>query len=258
MATNNSKPVADLRIGAVKATIWENEVGGITRNNVTFSRLYRDEGQWKMTHSFGFKNLLTLAKLADQAHTLIAERNAEVASDDEAAKALMCYSMASCEPYAPALPFTAPNVVSPQHDISGHHKSRSSGVSSESGRTSCGRDRIPPHAAEPSAGDAIPTTPSPPPSSEPHRRGTTSTACTSMSSRLAPAAGSSASSSAAGVPNLDSAPSPPSRSPRPARRPSPTAISPARVETLSPTSAASRASPPSPRRPSRRVGPVYC
>ena len=34
----------------------------------------------------------------------------------------------------------------------------------------------PPHAAEPSAGDAIPTTPSPPPSSEPHRRGTTSTA----------------------------------------------------------------------------------
>ena len=45
MATNNSKPVAALRIGAVKATILENEVGGITRNNVTFLRLYRDEGQ---------------------------------------------------------------------------------------------------------------------------------------------------------------------------------------------------------------------
>ena len=27
MATNN-KPVAELRIGAVKATVWENEVGG--------------------------------------------------------------------------------------------------------------------------------------------------------------------------------------------------------------------------------------
>ena len=30
MATNNSKPAAELRIGAVKATIWENEFGGIT------------------------------------------------------------------------------------------------------------------------------------------------------------------------------------------------------------------------------------
>ena len=87
MATHN-KPVAELRIGAVKATVWENEVGGITRHNVTFSRIYRDEDQWKTTHSYGFKNLLTLAKLADQAHTLIAERNAEAAQaagDGEAA-----------------------------------------------------------------------------------------------------------------------------------------------------------------------------
>ena len=89
MATNNnSKPAAELRIGTVKATVWENEVGGITRHNVTFSRIYRDEGQWKSTHSFGFNNLLTVAKLADQAHTLISERSAEAApsaSDAEAA-----------------------------------------------------------------------------------------------------------------------------------------------------------------------------
>ena len=80
---SNSKPAGELRIGAVKATIWENEVGGITRHNVTFSRIYRDEGQWKTRQSFGFKNLLTLAKVADQAHTLIAERNAEAASAAE-------------------------------------------------------------------------------------------------------------------------------------------------------------------------------
>ena len=73
---SNSKPAAELRIGAVKATVWENEVGGITRHNVIFSRIYRDEGQWKTAHSFSFKNLLILAKLADQAHTLIAERKA--------------------------------------------------------------------------------------------------------------------------------------------------------------------------------------
>ena len=87
MATHN-KPVAELRIGAVKATIWENEVGGLTHHNVTFSRIYPDGGQWKTTQSFGFSNLLYVAKLADQAHALIAERKAEAASaasDDEAA-----------------------------------------------------------------------------------------------------------------------------------------------------------------------------
>ena len=44
---SNSKPAAERRIGAVKATVLENEVGGITHHNVTVSRLYRDEGQWK-------------------------------------------------------------------------------------------------------------------------------------------------------------------------------------------------------------------
>ena len=102
MATNKRKPAAELRIGTVKATVWENEVGGIPRHNVTFSRLYRDEGQWKTTHSFVFNNLLTLAKLADQAHTLIAERNAEAAqeassaSDDEAVSGLLLSSGRSC------------------------------------------------------------------------------------------------------------------------------------------------------------------
>ncbi len=86
--TTNSKPAAELRIGTVTATIWENEVGGITRHNVTFSRIYRDEGQWKTRQSFGFKNLLTLAKVADQAHTLIAERNAEEASAAEDSEAV--------------------------------------------------------------------------------------------------------------------------------------------------------------------------
>ena len=85
---SNSKRAAELRIGSVKATVWENEVGGVTHHNVTFSRIYPDGGQWKTTHNFRFSNLLYVAKLADQADTLIAERKAEVASavgDDEAA-----------------------------------------------------------------------------------------------------------------------------------------------------------------------------
>ena len=80
MAThNNSKPAAELRIGTVKATVWENEVGGITQHNVSFSRIAPGGGQWKTTQSFRFVKLLSIAKLADQAHTLIAERKAEAA-----------------------------------------------------------------------------------------------------------------------------------------------------------------------------------
>ena len=78
MATNN-KPAAELRIGTVKATVWENEAGGITHHNVTFSRIYPEGGQWKTSQSFAFVNLLSVAKLADQAHTLIAERKAQAA-----------------------------------------------------------------------------------------------------------------------------------------------------------------------------------
>ena len=43
MATNN-KAAAELRIGTVKATVWENEVRGITHHNVTFSRIYPEGG----------------------------------------------------------------------------------------------------------------------------------------------------------------------------------------------------------------------
>ena len=77
MASNNNKPTAELRIGTVKATVWENQVGGFRRHNVTFTRLYRDGDQWKTTDGFGLNNLLALAKLADQAHTLIEALNAE-------------------------------------------------------------------------------------------------------------------------------------------------------------------------------------
>ena len=65
MANNNSKRAAELRIGAVKATVWENDIGGITRHNITFSRLYKDGDQWKTTQTFGRNDLLVLAKVAD-------------------------------------------------------------------------------------------------------------------------------------------------------------------------------------------------
>ena len=43
MASNSKRP-AELRSGTVKATVWENEVGGVTHHNVTFSRIYPEGG----------------------------------------------------------------------------------------------------------------------------------------------------------------------------------------------------------------------
>ncbi len=65
------RPVHEIRMGCVRAAIWENETQNGTRYNVTFSRLYRDGEQWKDSSSYGRDDLLLLAKVADQVHTWI-------------------------------------------------------------------------------------------------------------------------------------------------------------------------------------------
>ena len=76
--TSNTKPVDEVRIGAVKAAIWRNETDNGSRFNVTFSRSYKDsEGEWKSTHSFRRDDLLVVAKVADQAHSRIFELKRE-------------------------------------------------------------------------------------------------------------------------------------------------------------------------------------
>ena len=81
----NQTPTATVRIGAVKAAIWQNQAGDRTRCNVTFSKSYRDaDGQWKSTLSFGRNDLLILAKVADQAHSRIVDlEQGEEAAEQE-------------------------------------------------------------------------------------------------------------------------------------------------------------------------------
>ena len=69
----NQKPVDEIRIGRVKATVWRNGTEDQPRHNVTFSRLYKEGDQWKSTQSFGRNDLLVLAKVADFAHTRISQ-----------------------------------------------------------------------------------------------------------------------------------------------------------------------------------------
>lgn len=68
------KPAHEIRLGRVKATIWENRTEQGTRHNVTVSRLYKDGDQWKQSASFGREDLPLVAKVADLAHTWIYEQ----------------------------------------------------------------------------------------------------------------------------------------------------------------------------------------
>ena len=72
MAKN--KPFDEVRIGSIKATIWENNTEKGARFNITFCRIYRDDEKWHQTDSFGRDDLLVLAKVADLAHSKIIEK----------------------------------------------------------------------------------------------------------------------------------------------------------------------------------------
>jgi hypothetical protein len=72
-AETKNAPVDKVRIGLITASIWENTNDKGTFHNVTFERRYNDGGQWKSSHSYGFNDLLDLAKAADLAHTRIVD-----------------------------------------------------------------------------------------------------------------------------------------------------------------------------------------
>jgi len=64
-------PVHEVRVGRIRAAIWENETQNGSLHNVTLSRSYRDGETWKNSTSFGCDDLLLVAKVADMAHTWI-------------------------------------------------------------------------------------------------------------------------------------------------------------------------------------------
>jgi hypothetical protein len=79
-------PCKVLRLGRVKASIWENAAEDRPFYNVKFTRTYVDEQkQFKDSDSFGRDELLLLAKLADLAHTFVCDQAAAQARPTESA-----------------------------------------------------------------------------------------------------------------------------------------------------------------------------
>ena len=77
-AAASNLPVKTFRLGRVKAAVWENE-NEQKFYTVTFARTYVDEAnKYHGSDSFGRDDLPLVGKLADQAHTFIFERLAEL------------------------------------------------------------------------------------------------------------------------------------------------------------------------------------
>jgi hypothetical protein len=71
MANEKKRPVHEVRMGRIRAAIWENSTDKGVRHNVTISRLYKDGDTWKDSTSFGREDLLLVAKVSDAAHSWI-------------------------------------------------------------------------------------------------------------------------------------------------------------------------------------------
>ena len=82
--SNTNQPLATIRAGALKVTIWGNPgKNGRTRYSVDLSRLYTDkEGNWRNSHHFSQNELLRAAKLAEKAYEAIGDLRSEVRSGD--------------------------------------------------------------------------------------------------------------------------------------------------------------------------------
>jgi hypothetical protein len=72
-AKPKQRPVHEVRLGRVRAAIWENRTDNGPRHNVTISRLYKDEetNQWKDSASFGRDDLHLVGTVSQMAELWI-------------------------------------------------------------------------------------------------------------------------------------------------------------------------------------------
>lgn len=72
------KPIHEIRLGAVKAAIWENESKeNGKRYNVVITRLYKKNDKWESTASFGRLDLPLVEKVASAAHEWLYQEQQE-------------------------------------------------------------------------------------------------------------------------------------------------------------------------------------
>jgi len=77
-AITRNQPVHRIRIFPIECAIWKNQSENRTWYNVTLSRSYKDANdEWKSADSFSADDLLLVAKVADEAHSWIIQKQQE-------------------------------------------------------------------------------------------------------------------------------------------------------------------------------------
>ena len=77
------RPVHEIRLGRIRAAIWENPAPEGRWFNVTVSRLYKDGNFWKDSYSFGRDDLLMVGKVLDLCHTWICMENGNTSAIED-------------------------------------------------------------------------------------------------------------------------------------------------------------------------------
>lgn len=77
------RPATEVRLGRIKAAIWENSTEQGVRYNVTLTRLYKDQesGEWRTSTSFGRDDLLLVAKVSEMALVWIYQQNQQESAE---------------------------------------------------------------------------------------------------------------------------------------------------------------------------------
>jgi hypothetical protein len=71
--SENNRPVHQVRIGRIKAAVFEN--GDNAPRKVQFTALYKEGDEWRGSQSFAREDLPLLMKVADQVHSYLYEQN---------------------------------------------------------------------------------------------------------------------------------------------------------------------------------------
>ena len=73
MENSKNRPVQNIRVGGINAAIWEQEGSKGNFMNVSFSRSYKQDNEWKTSHTYTVNQLDDLRRAATEAETYINE-----------------------------------------------------------------------------------------------------------------------------------------------------------------------------------------
>ncbi len=69
-----SRPVHEIRLGLIKASVWQRRSRSGHQFSVSVVRLYRNGDEWKQSSRFGRDDLPVVRLVLDQAHSWLFQR----------------------------------------------------------------------------------------------------------------------------------------------------------------------------------------